>query len=68
MVYALPTLIAYLSTIAPLRCGDIIATGTPAGVGSGRKPPVWMRPGDRIEVEIGGVGTLANAVVAPIAR
>ena len=54
----------YLSSLAPLRAGDIIATGTPAGVGSGRKPPLWMQPGDEIEVEISGIGTLANAVVA----
>jgi 2-keto-4-pentenoate hydratase/2-oxohepta-3-ene-1,7-dioic acid hydratase in catechol pathway len=64
LVYPLAELIAYLSSIAPLRRGDIIATGTPAGVGSGRKPPLWMKPGDRIEVEIEGVGTLANTVVA----
>lgn len=65
MVYPLAALIAYLSTIAPLRCGDIIATGTPAGVGSGRKPPLWMRSGDGIEVEITGIGTLANTVGEP---
>jgi len=64
MTYGLPDLIAYLSTIAPLKCGDIIATGTPAGVGSGRKPQVWMRPGDRVEVEISKVGVLANTVAA----
>lgn len=63
MVYSLGALVAYLSTIAPLRCGDIIASGTPAGVGSGRKPPLWMRPGDRIEVEIHGIGRLANNIV-----
>lgn len=66
MVYSLATLVAYLSTIAPLRCGDIIATGTPAGVGSGRKPPLWMQPGDCVEVEIPGIGTLANTIVQGI--
>lgn len=65
MTYTLPALIAYLSTIAPLKCGDIIATGTPAGVGSGRTPPVWMRPGDRVEVTISKVGTLTNTVGYP---
>lgn len=62
MVYPLATLISYLSNIAPLRCGDIIATGTPAGVGSGRTPKLWMRPGDVVEVEIDGIGVLSNTV------
>lgn len=64
LVYSLAHLVSYLSSLAPLRAGDIIATGTPAGVGSGRKPPLWMQPGDEIEVEICGIGTLANTVVA----
>jgi 2-keto-4-pentenoate hydratase/2-oxohepta-3-ene-1,7-dioic acid hydratase in catechol pathway len=42
----------------------VIATGTPAGVGARRTPPLWMKPGDRIEVEVGGVGVLTNAVAA----
>jgi 2-keto-4-pentenoate hydratase/2-oxohepta-3-ene-1,7-dioic acid hydratase in catechol pathway len=64
MVYKLAQLVSYLSCIAPLRCGDIIATGTPAGVGSGRTPPLWMRPGDCVEVDITGIGVLRNAIVA----
>jgi len=47
-----------------LEPGDVIITGTPAGVGYARTPPVWMQPGDTIEVEIQGVGTLINRVLA----
>ena len=56
-------LLSYYSTIAELQPGDIIATGTPGGVGSRRKPPVWMKAGDVLEVEIGGLGTLRNPIV-----
>jgi 2-keto-4-pentenoate hydratase/2-oxohepta-3-ene-1,7-dioic acid hydratase in catechol pathway len=45
----------------------VIVTGTPGGVGAGRKPPLWMKPGDTVEVEISSVGTLRNAVVAETA-
>jgi acylpyruvate hydrolase len=47
-----------------LRPGDVIATGTPGGVGFARKPPVWLQPGDVIEVTIENVGTIRNRVVA----
>lgn len=63
LIYSIPTLIQYLSTITPLEPGDVIATGTPQGVGAGRTPPLWMKAGDVIEVEVSGVGTLRNAVV-----
>lgn len=63
MTYTVPALIAYLSTLLTLVPGDIIATGTPAGVGSGRRPPLWMQAGDRIEVEMPGIGVLVNPVV-----
>ena len=63
MIFDIARCIAYVSQIVPLRPGDIIATGTPGGVGSRRTPPLWMKPGDRIEVEVEGVGTLANRVV-----
>jgi 2-keto-4-pentenoate hydratase/2-oxohepta-3-ene-1,7-dioic acid hydratase in catechol pathway len=63
LIYNIPTLLAYVSTITPLEPGDIIATGTPEGVGSRRTPPLWMRAGDVFEVEINGLGTLRNPVV-----
>lgn len=64
LLFDIPYLVAYLSTIFPLRPGDIVSTGTTGGVGKARKPPVFMRPGDWIEVEISGIGTLSNPVVA----
>ena len=64
LFYTIPDIIAYVSQFTPLHPGDVIATGTPSGVGAGRKPPLWMKPGDRIEVEISGLGCLANNVVA----
>lgn len=64
MIFPVPSLIAYLSTFTRLEPGDVIATGTPGGVGFVRKPPLYMKPGDRIEVEIEKVGLLGNPVVA----
>ncbi len=64
LYYTVPDIIAYVSQFTPLHPGDVIATGTPSGVGAGRKPPLWMRPGDRIEIEISVLGVLANNVVA----
>ena len=62
---ALPTLISYCSDWTPLVAGDVISTGTPEGVGFARKPPLWMKPGDVVEVEIdGGVGVLRNRIIA----
>ena len=55
-------LIAYVSTIMPLEPGDVIATGTPVGVGGNLKPPVWLVPGDVIELEVSGVGIMRNVV------
>lgn len=63
LIYSIARIVNYVSTIVQLRTGDVIATGTPAGVGARRTPPVWMKPGDRIEVEIEGIGVLANVVV-----
>jgi len=64
LINTVPQVIAYVSTVTPLEPGDIIATGTPAGVGHKRNPPLWMKPGDTLEVEISGIGTLRNPVVA----
>lgn len=55
---------SYISTFTPLEPGDVIVTGTPSGVGFKRTPPVFMRPGDTVEVEVSGVGTLVNPVAA----
>ena len=63
LIYSIPTIISYLSSFVTLQTGDVIATGTPAGVGARRTPPLWMKPGDRVEVEIEGVGLLSNCVV-----
>lgn len=57
-------ILVYLSRITELQTGDVIATGTPSGVGWSRKPPLWMQPGDTIEVQIEHIGTLRNTVVA----
>jgi 2-keto-4-pentenoate hydratase/2-oxohepta-3-ene-1,7-dioic acid hydratase in catechol pathway len=64
MIFSIPRLIAYSSTIFTLSPGDVIATGTPAGVGWSKKPPRFMKAGDVIEVEIEKVGLLRNPVVA----
>jgi len=64
MIFSVPRTIAILSEIMTLEPGDLIATGTPEGVGHARTPPVWMRPGDEISVEIDGIGVLTNRVVA----
>jgi acylpyruvate hydrolase len=64
MIFDIPRTIEYLSSFTTLRPGDVIATGTPGGVGFARQPPVWLQPGDLIEVDIEGVGRIANRVVA----
>jgi 2-keto-4-pentenoate hydratase/2-oxohepta-3-ene-1,7-dioic acid hydratase in catechol pathway len=64
LIFTIPRLIAYISTFTPLEPGDVIVTGTPSGVGFKRTPPVFMRPGDTVEVEVSGLGTLANRVIA----
>ncbi len=62
MLQSIPRLIAYASTVAPLRPGDVIVTGTPGGVGAKRTPPLWMKHGDTVEVEVERVGVLRNPV------
>ncbi len=63
LIFDIPTLIETLSRTTTLVPGDVIATGTPAGVGIGFRPPKYLRPGDRVRVDIDGVGELANPVV-----
>lgn len=64
LVFGVDELIAYISQICTLEPGDLIFTGTPPGVGMARKPPVWLKPGDTVEVEIDKLGTLKNTVVS----
>jgi len=64
LCFDIPTLVEYISTFTQLEAGDVIVTGTTGGVGAYRKPPLWMRPGDTVEVEISGVGLLRNKVAA----
>jgi len=63
MIFKIPELIEFISGVLTLEPGDIIATGTPAGVGFSRKPPRWLRPGDEMTVRIEGLGELRNPVV-----
>ncbi len=61
-IFDIPYIIEYISTFTMLMPGDVIATGTPEGVGFTRKPPLWMKPGDTLEVEISKIGILRNTV------
>ena len=63
MIHGIARQIAYTSTIAPLQAGDVIVTGTPGGVGARRNPPVWMKAGDVVEIEVDRIGVLRNPVV-----
>ena len=64
LLFTIDVLIAHLSKFMTLVPGDLIFTGTPAGVGAGRKPPLFLQPGDQMKVTIEGIGSLANPVVA----
>jgi len=64
LVFNIPALIEYLSSITPLLPGDIVSTGTPPGVGLGRNPKRWLKPGETVTVTIEGLGSLTNPVVA----
>jgi 2-keto-4-pentenoate hydratase/2-oxohepta-3-ene-1,7-dioic acid hydratase in catechol pathway len=65
MIHSVPEQIVYASNIISLRPGDVIATGTPPGVGSARNPPILLKAGDKMDCSYDGVGTLSNPVVAP---
>jgi len=62
MIFGVAELIEFLSRHVTLEPGDVVATGTPPGVGFARKPPVYMKDGDHVEVEIAGLGVLSNSV------
>ncbi len=64
LIFQVPRLIEFLSSVFTLEPGDIISTGTPAGVGFARKPPVWLRAGDEVTIRVEGLGQLTNPVVA----
>jgi 2-keto-4-pentenoate hydratase/2-oxohepta-3-ene-1,7-dioic acid hydratase in catechol pathway len=64
LIFKIPALIAHLSGIVPLEVGDIISTGTPPGVGMGRTPQRWLRPGEEMVVTIEKIGELRNRTVA----
>jgi 2-keto-4-pentenoate hydratase/2-oxohepta-3-ene-1,7-dioic acid hydratase in catechol pathway len=62
LIHSIPAIVAFCSVFTPLSPGDIIATGTPDGIGAKRNPPVWMKAGDVLEVEISDIGTLRNRI------
>lgn len=63
LIFDIPTLVAYVSTFMKLRPGDIIATGTPSGIGGRRTPPRWLTPDDEVVVESAGIGRLSNRII-----
>ena len=63
MIFKIPKIIEYVSSWTTLEPGDVLVTGTPGGVGSRRTPPIWMKPGDKVEIEIDKVGVLENTIV-----
>jgi 2-keto-4-pentenoate hydratase/2-oxohepta-3-ene-1,7-dioic acid hydratase in catechol pathway len=64
LIFKVPQLIAYVSSVCTLEPGDVISTGTPSGVGFSHKPPRWLRPGDDCVVYVQGIGELRNRVIA----
>lgn len=64
LIFKIPDLIAFLSSVFTLEPGDIVSTGTPAGVGFARKPPRYLRPGEEVAVQVENIGELRNPVVA----
>ena len=64
LIFRIPELIDYLSSVFTLEPGDIISTGTPSGVGFSYNPPKWLKPGDEVVVKVEGLGELRNTCVA----
>ncbi|MGQ2998567.1 fumarylacetoacetate hydrolase family protein [Variovorax sp.] len=64
LIHSIPRQIAHISAFTPLAAGDVIVTGTPGGVGAKRNPPVWMKPGDIVEIEVDAIGVLRNGIRA----
>ena len=64
MIFSVPQIVSYVSVFTRLEPGDVISTGTPPGVGMARHPPLWLKPGDVVEVEISRIGVLRNAVIS----
>jgi 2-keto-4-pentenoate hydratase/2-oxohepta-3-ene-1,7-dioic acid hydratase in catechol pathway len=64
LIFGVDKLIPFLSSVFTLEPGDVISTGTPAGVGFAYKPPKWLKAGDTVEIEVEGIGTLTNPVIA----
>lgn len=64
LIFKIPELIEHLSTVVTLESGDVVSTGTPAGVGFARKPPRFLRPGDEVVIRVEGLGELRNPVIA----
>lgn len=67
MIFGIPAIISYVSEFTELSPGDVIATGTPGGVGAKRMPPLWLKEGDVVEVFVSSVGILRNRVIAEAA-
>jgi 2-keto-4-pentenoate hydratase/2-oxohepta-3-ene-1,7-dioic acid hydratase in catechol pathway len=62
MIFGIPAIIEYVSTVTPLQPGDVIATGTPGGVGARRTPPIYMKPCDNVAVSVDRIGVLENTI------
>jgi 2-keto-4-pentenoate hydratase/2-oxohepta-3-ene-1,7-dioic acid hydratase in catechol pathway len=63
MIFSIPEIVSFISRYITLDPGDIIATGTPSGVGVFRDPPVFLEPGDRVRCEVDGIGSVENPVI-----
>jgi 2-keto-4-pentenoate hydratase/2-oxohepta-3-ene-1,7-dioic acid hydratase in catechol pathway len=64
LIFRIPELVEFLSSVFTLEPGDVVSTGTPSGVGFARKPPVYLQPGDEVVVRVEGLGELRNPVIA----